>query len=111
MAQRRLCRGMPRCIALLQLRVQGGHLTGSLGDELVEVSRRLSTVAARADDSAFKDTLSQLMEAAETVGRAWSGSNIGFHADVYYEGLAEPPARCTLQLRVGIPRPVPGHDW
>lgn len=31
------------------------------------------------------------MDAAEAVGRSWSSSNIGFHADVYYEGLQSPP--------------------
>lgn len=63
----------------------------SLPNELASLSDRFSTVAAQADDSSFREPLQALMEAAEEVARAWSGSNLGFHANVYYAGLRVPP--------------------
>ncbi|HEX9863391.1 MAG TPA: hypothetical protein VGC03_00330, partial [Acidimicrobiia bacterium] len=66
-------------------------MSESTGDALVRLGQQLATVAARADDSAFADPLGALMTAAEDVARSWSGSNIGFHANVYYAGLRSPP--------------------
>lgn len=54
------------------------------------MSRRLSAVGSRIEDVRF-EVLTALLDSAEGVRRAWSGSNLGFHAEVYYEGLAEPP--------------------
>lgn len=62
-----------------------------LGDELSQIAERLSAVAARADDLSVREPLSSLMDAADSVARSWSRSNIGFHALVYYAGLVEPP--------------------
>lgn len=66
-------------------------MSESTGDALVRVGQQLATVAARVDDSAFADPLGALMTAVEDVARSWSGSNIGFHANVYYAGLRSPP--------------------
>ena len=51
----------------------------------------MRAVAAANDDSAMHDPLARLLEAAEALIPAWSGSNIGFHADVYYADLQAPP--------------------
>ena len=42
-----------------------------------------------------------LHKQASKVGRAWSGSSIGTHADIYYADLQAPPAGCTWDAMWG----------
>jgi predicted nucleotide-binding protein len=89
-------------------------MPGSLGDGLVRLGEQLLTVAARADDTAFTQPLNALMDAAESVARSWSGSNIGFHADVYYEGLRSAPPGAHFSSEWGfLPGMLQGTtgDW
>ena len=62
-----------------------------LSEELLTVADQLGTVFAAAEDSEVRGPLAQLEEAANTVGKAWSGSWLGYHAQVYYEDLQPPP--------------------
>jgi predicted nucleotide-binding protein len=43
------------------------------------------------DQPDVADRLLRLEDAAKEVRRAWSGSNLGYHARVYYPGLTVPP--------------------
>jgi hypothetical protein len=47
-------------------------------------------------------TLRRLGEAATAIGRAWSGSNLGYHALVYYDGLRPPPPGAHFSLEWGL---------
>ncbi|MGI9120202.1 MAG: TIR domain-containing protein [Acidimicrobiales bacterium] len=60
-------------------------------EELRRTGEGMRTVAAAGDDATIQEPLARLLDAAQNVGRSWSGSSIGFHADVYYLGL-RPPA-------------------
>ena len=52
---------------------------------------RLDSLAERGDEAAIRGLLDALENAANEVGKAWSGSWIGYHANVYYANLEPPP--------------------
>lgn len=66
-------------------------MTSEFHEELLEIADRLDEVAKRADAPEIKEPLQRLEEAATTVGKAWSGSALGYHARIYYRGLKPPP--------------------
>lgn len=43
-----------------------------------------------------------LLRAAERIGKAWSGSWLGYHANVYYAGLMPPPAGAHFSQEWGL---------
>ncbi len=62
-----------------------------LHEELLKIADRLGDVAKRAGGPEIADPLRRLEESATHVGRAWSGSALGYHARIYYRGLKPPP--------------------
>lgn len=63
----------------------------SLSDEFALIAEQAGALADRSaeiDD----DGLSLLEEAAESIGRAWSQSSLGYQANVYYKDFSTPPA-------------------
>lgn len=60
-------------------------------EELLGVANKLDELAQQADRPEIKDALARLQRAAEDAGKAWSGSWLGYHANVYYENLTSPP--------------------
>ncbi len=60
-------------------------------DELFEIVNRLEEINAKGKAITVKEPLDALEVAAERVGKAWSGSWIGYHSRVYYHGLRPPP--------------------
>src|SRR4051794_37569826 len=63
----------------------------AIADELRTVSERLVAAARAGDAPAVSEPLRALNDAAVAVGKAWSGSPIGYHSRVYYDELTEPP--------------------
>ncbi|MCP4614303.1 MAG: hypothetical protein GY845_36925 [Planctomycetes bacterium] len=63
-----------------------------VADDLFAVARRLSKYNNRLEDADFSDNLIKLEDAANSIGKSWSGSWIGYHARVYYREFQEPPA-------------------
>jgi hypothetical protein len=49
-------------------------------------------------------------DAANRVGKAWSGSWLGYHADVYYEGLQAPPPGANFSQEWGLVDRTYGRD-
>ena len=83
--------------------------------ELLQVADELDQLAARAGQEEIQRPLEQLKQAAEEVSKAWSGSWLGYHANVYYRGLQPPPQGAHFNREMGL-RPtafVPGSrgDW
>ena len=60
-------------------------------DELHSFAKELEELIAHGHQSLIQETLKQFREAAEEVGKAWSGSWIGYHANVYFARLLPPP--------------------
>jgi len=62
-----------------------------LSEELLNLSDRLEKIADRYSEHEITDPIDRLEKAAETVGKAWSGSWLGYQAYVYYKDLQPPP--------------------
>lgn len=54
----------------------------------------------------FKPQLKRVLDAAVAIHEAWSGSNVGYQANVYYDGFQKPPAGARFSVMHGI-----GEDW
>lgn len=71
-------------------------------EELAQIAERLEALARRGDNAEIADPLSSLQESAERVGRSASGSWLGYHAFVYYEGLNRPPPDAHFDQEWGL---------
>ena len=71
-------------------------------EELEQIVGRLEKLAQRGDSAEIGDPLSALQESATRVGGAASGSWLGYHALVYYEGLEKPPPNAHFNLEWGL---------
>lgn len=60
-------------------------------EELKSLAAGLTGAGSAVDKPEIKQPLDALMKAADAVGRSFSGSWLGHHARVYYEGLQPPP--------------------
>ena len=83
-------------------------------DELFAVAQRMEDLIARAEQPEISAPMTRLQEAAERVGKAWSGSHIGYHANVYYSQLASPPPGAHFSQEWGLGHTFSGGstgDW
>ena len=73
---------------------------------------RLKEQAAVVQDPEISRPLTQLADAAE-IGKAWSGSNMGFHSRVYYAVLQVPPPGAHFDSEWGFRGQFHGTtgDW
>jgi predicted nucleotide-binding protein len=84
------------------------------GRELIEISSQL---AKAVDDFEMRygQHLQRVVEAAQAVARAWSGSNLGYHSCVYYDGFRLPPPGARFSVEWGLigEWPIEGTvgDW
>jgi predicted nucleotide-binding protein len=69
---------------------------------LIEAANALKSAAAEYSKASFQNDLLRLKESAEQAGRAWSGSNAGYHANVYYSGLQRPPQGAVFSMQSGL---------
>ncbi len=60
-------------------------------NELFELSQTLANAAALGDDPNVAKEMTAVVDAAQRVGRSFSGSWLGYHAYVYYADFASPP--------------------
>lgn len=69
--------------------------------ELFDLADRLE-VAADDFKSKYSGMLKTLTNAAAKVQKSWSGSNMGYHAHVYYGDLTEPPPGARFSTEWGL---------
>ncbi|MGA2093030.1 MAG: hypothetical protein ABSH16_06435 [Sedimentisphaerales bacterium] len=74
----------------------------SVIDELFAVATKLTEHSNKINDQDFNGPLDKLEKAANEIGKAWSGSWLGYHSRVYYEGLDEPPPRAHFSQEWGL---------
>ena len=60
-------------------------------EELTQMVDTLERLAERGRQEDIQQPLDGLKQAAEQIGLAWSGSWIGYHANIYYQNLQPPP--------------------
>lgn len=71
-------------------------------EELFEVAKKLHAAAAAGDARDVVLPLSALGKAAEEAGKSFSGSWLGYHSRVYYDGLRQPPAGAHFSQEWGL---------
>ena len=64
-------------------------------EELFQLADAAAAGRARCQEKILSEPLRVLRQVCEEVGRVWSGSNIGYHATVYYAGLQPKPPMCS----------------
>jgi len=74
----------------------------SVADDLFKIADSMEAKAKTLKDNGFKKPLQSLIDAAEIVGRSWSGSWFGYHSRVYYAGLADPPPGARFSQEWGM---------
>lgn len=78
-----------------------GSIMGVIED-LFEVAQKLNEYSNKINDKDFNGPLDELEKAANQIGKAWSGSCLGYHSLVYYEGLSEPPPGAHFSVEWGL---------
>jgi hypothetical protein len=73
--------------------------------ELLELQGRLSAAHAAGDAPNVSKPLAALKNAAEQIGRSFSGSWLGYHSRMYYAGFRPPPSGANFSPDSGLRRP------
>lgn len=71
-------------------------------EELLQIGDRLDRLAERGKEAAIQEPLERLQQATNEIGKAWSGSWLGYHANVYYENLEPPPPGAHFSQEWGL---------
>lgn len=71
------------------------------GSDLINIADKLQSIHSLFHDK-YVPVLKSVTEAASEIGKSWSGSNIGYHADVYYTDLAPKPPGAHFSSEWGI---------
>ncbi|MEA3428087.1 MAG: nucleotide-binding protein [Thermodesulfobacteriota bacterium] len=74
----------------------------TVAEELFKIADRLVTQSKQLQEEEFNKPLQALTDASEQVGKAWSGSWLGYHSRVYYADLAEPPPGARFSQEWGM---------
>jgi hypothetical protein len=88
----------------ISARVVGAYETSDMQafEELFELAKRLSGAAASGDAEAITLPLEALNKSANEVKRSFSGSWLGYHSRVYYEGLLPAPPGANFSQEWGL---------
>ncbi len=71
-------------------------------EELLQIADRLTTLAARNFAPEITEPIQSLTEAVNQISKAFSGSWLGYHANVYYDGLKPPPPGAHFSQEWGL---------
>lgn len=74
----------------------------SLIERIRVVGEEMTALAREVDAGGFSAGLDALKTAAERIGKAWSGSWLGYQANVYYQGLNPVPAGAQFSQEWGL---------
>ena len=82
-------------VAILDLRLNG---------IIMSISKKLLDIASQLDRYSDYETpeLEALAEAAESVGKSWSKSTLGYHSRVYYTGFQPSPIGAAFDTQWGL---------
>ena len=71
-------------------------------EELLHIAERMDQLAEDGQEAKIQEPLERLTQAAKEIGKAWSGSCLGYHANVYYEDLNSPPPGVRFSQEWGL---------
>lgn len=77
-------------------------MMNDIHDELLKIADKLEMYAQEAQKENVRQPLSKLEDAANNVGKAWSGSWLGYHANIYYNNLQVPPPGAHFSQEWGM---------
>ena len=86
-------------------------------EELLQIADRLDRLAEGGTEATVQEPLERLQQATNEIARAWSGSWLGYHANVYYDNLQPPPPGAHFSQEWGLmdmygPSRLGSHgDW
>jgi predicted nucleotide-binding protein len=82
----------------------------TIADELFEIAKAAADILDRIRDKSLQKPLAAIEKVCEDAKRAWSGSNIGYHATVYFEGLRPKPPEAQFSAEWGLMDRWPTHQ-
>lgn len=82
----------------------GARVMGTVSEELLEIGERLDRARAKIEAPQFSRVLERLDEVATEVAKSWSGSWLGYHSRVYYDGLRPTPPGAHFSQEWGLMR-------
>jgi hypothetical protein len=82
----------------------------ALIQDLFDVAESAATLKADLEAGQMSSQLSALAQACDAVRHGWSGSNIGYHATVYWVGLEAKPAGVEFSTEWGLMDRWPTHQ-
>jgi len=71
-------------------------------EELFAIAKKLEAATAAGDAATISVPLKSLGDAAEQFGQSFSGSWLGYHSRVYYDGFQSPPAGAHFSQEWGL---------
>ena len=84
-------------------------------EELNRIADEAAAALSQLRDMKFKKKLTAIERASREFERAWSGSNIGYHATVYYVDFGPKPPAVQFSVEWGLednwPVHQPNPDW
>ena len=78
--------------------------------ELFQLADTAAAAQTRWQEHPCREPLRVLRQICDEVGRAWSGSNIAYHATVYYSGLKPKPPYVQFSAEWGLMDCWPTHQ-
>lgn len=79
-------------------------------DELFQLADAAAAALNQCRADEIREPLRALKEMCDEVGRAWSGSNIGYHSTTYYVGLQPKPPHVQFSAEWGLMDCWPTHQ-
>ena len=84
-------------------------------EELFSISEAASAALADLQKAEIQQPLARLEQVCKEAKRAWSGSNLGYHADVYWDGLEAQSPIGQFNPEWGLmdrwPAHTPAREW
>lgn len=84
-------------------------MTMAIADDLLQIADSAFAALDRIRDPNLQASLASLGKACEDAKKAWSGSNIGYHANVYFAGLQPKPPDAEFSPEWGLKDLWPTH--
>jgi len=79
-------------------------------EELFQLADAAAAARTRCQANTIQKPLRALRRVCDEVDRAWSGSNLGYHATVYYAGLNPKPPNVQFSAEWGLLERWPTHQ-
>jgi hypothetical protein len=89
-------------------------MKNELSEDLLLTADKLDRIFESGESSQVEKPLELLKKTAEEIHKAWSGSCLGYHANVYYKDFTPPPAGAHFSPEWGLHSNIAGDtlgDW